>query len=231
MYGPTRSLRGHAAGLAVALSVNVVLPLLTFDYAAPRSGDTVALLASSVPPLLWSTLEFVYRRRVDALSLLIVAGLALSVLATTGGGSARFLQLREHLVTAVIGLVFLGSAAVGRPLVYQLARAGLLRTSPEQVTAFEAKRDTPRFRRIMTIMTLVWGIGLFASAALACVLVFALSTRDNVIVSPFLSYGVVSALALWTAWYRRHSRAHAAGLIARTNRNDKADGAGAGADP
>ena len=148
--------------------------------------------------MLWSLAEFVRRRRVDTLSILVLAGIGLSLLAMLGGGSVRFLQLRENLVTALIGLVFLGSAAIGRPLIYQLARAGLARKSPGDVADFEAKRDMPRFRRVMTIMTLVWGTGLLASSALACVLVFTLSIHDYMLVSPFVGYGSMGVLAFWT---------------------------------
>jgi len=195
---------GNRIGLiAVEAVINFGLPLLIYDRVAPHYGDVVALMVSSLPPMLWSLAEFVRRRRVDTLSILVLAGIALSLLAMLGGGSVRFLQLRENLVTALIGLVFLGSAAIGRPLIYQLARAGLARKSPGEVTDFEAKRDMPRFRRVMTIMTLVWGTGLLASSALACVLVFTLSIHDYMLVSPFVGYGSMGALALWTVWYRR----------------------------
>ncbi|SFO44211.1 VC0807 family protein [Sphingomonas sp. OK281] len=207
MYRQTGSRIGI---IAIEAGVNFGLPLLIYDRVAPHSGDVVALMASSLPPLLWSLAEFVRRRRVDALSILVLAGIALSLLAMLGGGSAKFLQLRENLVSALIGLVFLGSAAIGRPLIYQLARAGLARKSPDEVAAFEAKRDTPRFRRVMTIMTLVWGIGLLASSALACVLVFTLSIHDYMLVSPFVGYGSMGALGLWTVWYRRLAQRRAA---------------------
>lgn len=207
---------GSRVGLfAIEAAINFGLPILIYDRVAPLSGDVVALMASSLPPLLWSLAEFVRRRRVDAVSVLVLAGIALSLLAMLGGGSARFLQLRENLVSALIGLVFLGSAAIGKPLIYQLARAGLARKLPDEVAAFEAKRDMPQFRRVMTIMTLVWGIGLLASAALACVLVFALSIHDYLIVSPFVGYGSMGALALWTVWYRRRAQRRAARLNRR----------------
>jgi hypothetical protein len=205
-----RQLGSRIGPIAIEVGINFGLPILIYDHVAPHSGDFVALLASSLPPLLWSIAEFVRGRRVDALSVLVLAGIALSLLAMLGGGSARFLQLRENLVSALIGLVFLGSAAIRRPLIYQLARAGLARKSPNEVAAFEAKRDLPHFRRIMTTMTLVWGIGLLASSALACALVFALSIHDYMIVSPFVGYGSMAALGLWTVWYRRRAqrRAH-----------------------
>ncbi|HEX3985678.1 MAG TPA: hypothetical protein VHX13_03625 [Acidobacteriaceae bacterium] len=60
-------------------------------------------------------MEFVRRRRLDAMSLRVITGIALSLLAFLGGGSVPFLQLRENIVTCLIGLVFLGSAAIIRP--------------------------------------------------------------------------------------------------------------------
>lgn len=206
-----RELGGRLGLIALEAGINFGLPILIYDRVAPHSGDVIALMASSLPPLLWSLAEFMRRRRVDALSVLVLAGIGLSLLAMLGGGSAKFLQLRENLVSALIGLVFLGSAVIGRPLIYQLARAGLARKSPEDVAAFEAKRDTPRFRRVMTTMTLVWGVGLLVSSAIACALVFALSIHDYMIVSPFVGYGSMGVLALWTMWYRRRAQ-HQANL-------------------
>jgi len=113
--------------------------------------------------LLWSLAEFVRPHRVNALPMLVLAGIALSLPAIVDGGSAKFLQFRENLFLALIGLGFLGSAAIGRLLIYQLARAGLARKSPEEAAAFDAKWCAPRFRRVMTIMTLVWSIGLLPS--------------------------------------------------------------------
>lgn len=201
-----RELGGRLGLIALEAGINFGLPILIYDRVALHSGDVIALMASSLPPLLWSFVEFIRRRRVDALSVLVLAGIGLSLLAMLGGGSAKFLQLRENLVSALIGLVFLGSAAIGRPLIYQLARAGLARKSPEDVAAFEAKRDTPRFRRVMTTMTLVWGVGLLVSSAIACALVFVLSIHDYMIVGPFVGYGSMGVLALWTMWYRRRAQ-------------------------
>ena len=74
----------------------------------------------------------------------------------------RFLQLREYLVTGLVGLVFLGSAAIGRPLIYQLARASKLRESRSEAERFEGLREYPQFSPWHDIMTLVWGFGLLA---------------------------------------------------------------------
>ncbi|WP_305793635.1 VC0807 family protein [Caulobacter sp. S45] len=208
-------LRGHGLRLAGEALVNFVLPVVIFDWAKPTYGEVGGLLASSAPPLLWSLVEFVRRRRVDALSMLVLAGIMLSLLAFLGGGGVRFLQLREKLVTALIGLVFLGSVAIGRPLIYQLARAGLARKSAAELAEFEALRGGRFFERTMTLMTLVWGFGLLGEAAIAAILVFVLPIRTYLMVGPVLGYAAMGGLSLWNVWFGKRQRRIGASRRAR----------------
>jgi hypothetical protein len=208
--------RKAIGSMVIELCVNVVLPYLVYVLLEARIGQVHALLVATLPPVLWSVIEFARNRRIDAVSIMVLAGIVLSLLAFFGGGSARFLQLRENLVTGLIGLAFLGSAAIGRPLIYQLAHAGELRKSPADANRFEALREKPRFRRAMTVMTLVWGFGLIGQTIVACVLVFRISIRHYLIVSPILGYGTMGGLALWNFWYvkrmKKRGRAAAANL-------------------
>jgi hypothetical protein len=200
--------------IAIELLVNFLLPYLIYVEAEAGIGQVHALLAASLPPIVWSVIEFARKRRVDAVSILVLAGIVLSLLAFFGGGSARFLQLRENLVTGLIGLVFLGSAAIGRPLIYQLARAGKLRKSQAEAEQFEALRAKQHFRHGMTIMTLVWGFGLLVQTMVACLLVFRLSIRHYLIVSPIIGYGTMGGLALWTFWYVKQMKRRGAAAAA-----------------
>ena len=120
------------------------------------------------------------------------------------------LQLREKLVTGLVGLVFLGSAAIGRPLIYQLARATTRRRSEAEAQSLEAMRDNAGFRRTMSLMTVVWGLGLIAECAVSSALVFVLSVKEFLIVGPIVGYGTMGLLILWTYWYARRRRARAA---------------------
>jgi hypothetical protein len=214
------STKARSVTIIVELLVNIVLPYAIYYAADARFGDVKALLASSLPPILWSLGQFAAKRRIDALSVLVVAGIVLSLLAFIGGGSARFLQLRENLVTGVIALVFLGSAAIGKPLIYQLARAGAIRKNVGAAQELEQLRDNAHFRRGMTIMTLVWGFGLLAQTALACAMVYAVSIGTYLLISPILGYGTMGALALWTFAYVRLMKRRGAA------RRAAADGAG-----
>jgi intracellular septation protein A len=199
-------LRANGGHVLVEALVNFILPFAIYSYAEGSLGDVRALLLSSAPPIAWSLVEFARHRRVDALSVLVVAGIVLSLLAMIGGGGAKFLQLRENLVTGIIALVFLGSAAIGKPLIYQLARASMMRKSADEAQAFEALQVHAGFRRTMTVMTLVWGLGLLANVAVSIALVFALSIRTYLIVGPIVGYATMGALTLWTFLYAKRAR-------------------------
>jgi len=198
--------RKNGSHLAREALVNFILPFAIYSYAQAPLGDVRALLASSVPPILWSLVEFARHRRLDALSVLVVSGIALSLLAMLGGGGVQFLQLREKLVTGVIGLVFVGSALIGKPLIYELARASMRRKSEDEAQQFEALQVHAGFRRTMMVMTLVWGVGLLADVAVGVVLVFVLSIREYLLVNPILSYGTMGGLSLWSFVYGRRAK-------------------------
>jgi hypothetical protein len=202
----TAWLRKNGAQVLVEALINFILPFAIYNYAEAPLGEVNALLASSVPPILWSVVEFARHRRLDALSVLVVGGIVLSLLAMIGGGGVRVLQLREKLVTGAIGLVFVGSALIGKPLIYQLARASMRRKSEGEAQEFEALQVHAGFRRTMTLMTLVWGFGLLADVAVSVVLVFTLSIREYLIVNPILGYGTMGALALWSFFYARAAK-------------------------
>ena len=186
--------------------VNLALPYVIYSLAQPRLGDAGALIASSGPPILWMVVEFARHRRIDALSVVVLLGLGLSLVAFLGGGSVQFLQLRERLVTVIIGAVFLGSAAIGKPLMYELVRAFLARANDPELQRVESLRDNSFFKTGMTIMTVVWGVGLLADAAVSIALVYVLPIRIYLVVNSLMGYATIGSLTLWNLWFGRRMR-------------------------
>lgn len=199
-------LQKNGVHLLLEMLVNFILPFMIYTYAEAPLGEVRALLASSTPPIAWSLVEFARHRRLDALSLLVIFGIALSLLAMIGGGGVRFLQLREKLVTGAIGLGFAGSALIGKPLIYELALATKRRKSAGEAEEFEALQAYAGFRRTMLVMTWVWGLGLLADVAVSIVLVFMLSIREYLIANPILGYGTMGALSLWSFLYGQRAK-------------------------
>jgi hypothetical protein len=200
------AIRKNGPGYGLEVLVNGLLPIVIYLATDKQLGDVGALIASSVPPILWSIYQFVRSRRVDAFSLLIITGIVLSMLALFGGGGPKFLQLRENLVTGVIGLIFLGSVLVGRPLIYYLARAGIMRNTPNEAESFDAMRESAVFKHTMLVLTLVWGFGLVARTAIACVLVFQVPIPTYLALNPVLGYASSGILIGFTVLYVRRRR-------------------------
>lgn len=198
------------AGLIVELGVNLLLPWLAYRMALPYFGTIGALYASAVPPVPWGLIEFARFSRVDALSALVLLGIALSLIVMALGGSARLLLLRESLVSGAIGVVFLVSLAFRTPVVFYLARATVAREREYGQEHFVALwHERPRLRWSIRMMTLVWGVGLSAETVLRGWLAWHWPIERYLVVSPVISYGIYGGLTLWTVWYRARMKQRA----------------------
>ena len=56
---------------APEILANFVAPWGVYEALAGHLGDTNALIASAVPPLLWSVYELIKTRRLDAVSVVV----------------------------------------------------------------------------------------------------------------------------------------------------------------
>lgn len=194
-------------GFVLELAVNFLLPWLAYRLALPHLGETGALIASAVPPIIWSLIELARFRRVDALSVMVVAGIVLSIAAMALGGSPRMLLLRESLVSGAVGVLFLLSLPMRRPLIFYLARATVAREMEGGAARFEALwRERPALVSAMRLMTLAWGVGLTGETALRAWMALTWPIERFLVVSPFIGYGIYGGLTVWTLWYRKTMR-------------------------
>jgi hypothetical protein len=187
-------------------------------------GDTDALIASALPPLLWSGIELARTRRLDAISTLVVTGILLTVAATAMGGSAKLIQIRDALVTGCIGVLFLASLALKKPMIFYLARATSARNTEAGAAAFEALWDRPGIPAVFRMMTVVWGLGLVAQTSVLCWLAWIWPVNRYLLLSPPIGYGIFALLMGWSLWYgaRRNALSEFAQARAAAGRMEKA---------
>src|SRR6202047_2223201 len=103
--------------VALDFLVNLGGPWLVYQLVEGSTSVTTALIWSSLPPIIWSLWQLVYSRKLDVISMLVITGIAASLVATMLGGNPRLLLVRESLITGIFGLVFLGSLWFPRPLI------------------------------------------------------------------------------------------------------------------
>lgn len=187
---------------ALEMVVNIVLPWLVYWLAKPRLGEVHAIMVSAIPPILWSLGGFIRRRVLDALSIIVLAGIGLSLLGFALGGSPRLLLLRESLITGLIGLAFLASVVIGRPLIEVLARAALARQAAIEDKP-EEWDESPAARRAFKVMTIVWGCGFVAETCVRALLVFYLPVGQALVAGPVVGYTAIGLLIGWMYLYMR----------------------------
>jgi len=158
------------------------------------------MIASAVPPLIWSGYELIKTKRLDAISVTVVASILLTVGATAMGGSARLIQIRDALVTGAIGVMFLASMVFKRPLIFYLARAAMARNEAG-AAAYETVWEQPGVPGIFRWLTLVWGVGLAIQTAAMCYLAWIWPIPRYLLISPFISAAIFGLLMLGSLAY------------------------------
>ncbi len=209
--------------VALDFLVNLGGPWLVYRLVEGSTNMTTALLLSSVPPIIWSLLELVRSHKLNVISVLVIAGIAASLLVTMLGGNPRFLLVRESFITGIFGVVFLASLWFQRPMLFYIVKATVSKQGIAEAE-FAGKWSIPGFRHTFYLMTVVWGIGMIVEALLRIFLAFVLPIEQVLVVSPVLGYGFYLVLLGWSIWYGKKRREKGERLAALANEIDPAKG-------
>lgn len=201
--------------LTSSIVINIVLPIMLYLVLKKYTGasDFLALVISGLPPMIDSIVGVIRRKRLDLLAGLVLLSILVSLILVALGGSPRIYLIRESFFTAAIGLAYLVSLLFPRPLAFYFARYFATGNHPENMPRFNALWQYRQFRHTMFVVTIVWGIGFLLEAALRTLLVITLSTTQFVLISPFILYGIMALLFVWTFVYSREGRKKSAALI------------------
>ncbi|MBP0590034.1 hypothetical protein J8I87_09925 [Paraburkholderia sp. LEh10] len=188
-----------------ALLINLALPWLAYRFALPHWGPTGALAASAAPLVAWIAWDLYHSRHFDALSAIVLAGILPLLAWALIDQHAPRRALEDPMVSGVIGITFLLSLLLRKPMIYYLARSTASRESRESVGQFECHyRDNPELVATIRRMTVIWGIGLTAENAARYWVVSTWSDTELAEqVSTALRWCVYGGLMLWTIWLRR----------------------------
>jgi hypothetical protein len=209
--------RPSVRGLLPSLLVNGVAPYAAYQVLTGNGVDPVpALQLAAVFPIVGVAWGYLRTRRADIIGVVSLAFIVIGVAASLISGDARFLLIKESLLTGAFGLVWLGSLLLPRPLMFYFGRQFMSGGDPVRAAAFEARWQFPRFRAVNRTMTVVWGVALLLEAALRVALSFVLPIPVFLLISPTLALGVTVALISWTMAYARRTQRAAAAAAAGT---------------
>ncbi|MFD6355519.1 VC0807 family protein [Nocardia tengchongensis] len=178
---------------------DIAVPLAAY-YVLHAAGysDFIALMAGALFSGAVVLAGVIRARKVDALAALILAGFAFGIGSSLISGDARMIIVRDSVTTAAIGIAFLVSALLGKPLTYVAARKGLA-GSPEKLAQLDHKfRTNPLVRRLLNRIALMWGVGLAGESVLRVVLVYRLPIHTMTWLSSVLMIGATAIMTIIT---------------------------------
>ena len=174
-------------------------------YFLVRRHDTEfhALAWSMLPPALNNLWTLARKRHLDAMGMVVIAGLVAGLGLVMLGGSPRLLLVRDSYITGTIGLAFLGSLLLRRPLLFFVVRQIAAATDPAQGTDWDTRyRESPSHMGL-PLMTGVWGVALVGEALLRTGAALTFPIPVFMAVWPFINLGLYAAISFWTFLYGR----------------------------
>ncbi|WP_433576285.1 VC0807 family protein [Nocardia brasiliensis] len=204
-----------AATVAPISHLSLLAPIAR-DIAVPVGGyfvmhalgysDFAGLLAGTVLSGAMVVAEAIRHRRLEVFPAILLSVFTFGLVASLISGDPRMMIVKDSAGTLLIGLAFLISAVVGKPLTYLAARKAAVAGGPARVAALEAVyRDNAAKRRMFATLAVLWGAGLVVEAMVRVVLAYQLPIPTMAWLSPVLMIAVVVPLLAATVALRKRA--------------------------
>lgn len=194
--------RGALKTLGLSLTLNALCPFVIYRVVQSHfpANSVMPLLYATIFPVLGLILGVVRKRTVDVIAIIAMAALAMHIAVTLVARDVGIALLAISLDGAIIGLILVTSALIGRPIILMVAKQMAASGSPERVTTLSRIIEKNGRRTFFTI-TLAWGLCLMAMSGLHVVLALKLPPADFLLVSPIVGVLTIVALLGWTGRY------------------------------
>ena len=205
--GALAQITQHVAFRALVRSIliNLLAPAVIYRLASPHfgAGSLIPLAISSLPPMLALAYSLIKLRAVDFLGLFAVENVVCNVSALLLAHTEMGALIGRALQNVPLALVFFGSLAFRRPLVFYMGRQFATGNDPAAGPAFDAAASTPAAMRTYRIMTWVWAFALLIKSAGSVYLATHFAAKDYLVFSPIWDLVSDSSLVSWTILYGR----------------------------
>lgn len=206
---PRGRLIDHVLNWVPSLLFAVILPYLTYGFLTGRhlAGPALALIISGVWPVLESIGMLIIRRKVDEFGVFVLIMLAIGAISMVAFNSPAMILIKDSAVTGLVGLAFLVSLALPRPLAFYFGRKFATNGSRAAVAYWNGLWQHKGFRHTQRVVTIAWGAGFLGEAVLRIVVVAAgvLPISAELLLSNIFPYVVLAALLVFTTIYSARS--------------------------
>lgn len=188
------------------LVVNGFLPWAGYVFLQNQYGlsDYHALLAVTVIPGFFALVGIIRKGRPDLIASVSLVTILLSLGLAAASDDTRVLQIRESYITLIMGIVFVVSSMMKKPILWLLARHQA--KSEEHKAALEH----PDRKKMLGTVNAVWGWSFVLEFAAKLWMIENLPISRVLALSPVMFYGVTAVTFLWTLWWLRRQMRKAA---------------------
>jgi hypothetical protein len=198
--------RNRFQALAMTAIFDIAGPLVAYSMLRSAGQSQVsALILSGAFPAVGVAVRLARHRRVDAIGVLVLAGIAVGAILGLLSGNPRMVLVEGSVPTAVFGLLCLGSLWSHRPLIYRFALEFIGADTPKGRDFADLWR-WPGFRHAFRLFTVVWGVTYLAEAVARVITVETTSTGTALAVSKVMPYAVAAVLVGWMVGYGRRAK-------------------------
>ncbi|HEY6468646.1 MAG TPA: VC0807 family protein [Candidatus Dormibacteraeota bacterium] len=187
------------SGLIPSFFFGAVCPFLAYQGLTTSGVPSRQVLPlTAIFPLGWTLLSWVRSRRIDAIALLSLIVIVLGAILALKSGNTRLYFVKDGILSGALGVVWLISLLVPRPLMFYVARQLSTGGDATALARWDGRWKLAGFRHDMRLVTAVWGVGLLAQAAIRIVLALAASPSVVLVVGPIVDITTVLLLIVWT---------------------------------
>ena len=209
-------------------SVRELLPSLVFGAALPIamyfavrphvSTDAEGLIIAGSVSVAWILIQFVRKRQVDFVGVIVLFGFVVGVVSSTVlGGNAYVLKVRDAFFTALFGVACIVTIYThDRPALFYVGRYLSAGSDPAKLAAYNQLHEIPTGRHTFRVLSVVWGIGLVIEASFRMTLAEELHTSTYVAISPFITATIIGSLFAFTVVYSKRAQLEATALMTST---------------
>jgi len=138
---------------------DAVMPVIVFNLLTHRGVSTLwALAAGGIFPALNIARGWFKSRRLEPLGIIVMTFLTIGTVTSLISGSVFFALIKESFLTAVFGLICLGSLLGKRPLMFYISRRFVAGDDPARLEWWSGLWQYQTFSSAMRFVTAMWGI-------------------------------------------------------------------------
>jgi hypothetical protein len=197
--------RPKVRGIVLDIALNAGIPFALFELSKRyiSSSELVALALATTYPALRSLFSLTRSRKFDPVSLVVLAGIATSVLVLVIGGGPRILLIRESLFTGIFGVVCFVSLLFPRPIMFYFGRYFMSGGDRQKGARFDTSWQLPELRFGHRLITTVWGVVYVGEFLARVIMVYTLPAALVLLISPILMGSATLLTIIWTFRYGR----------------------------